>query len=65
MGGLFGGAPTPPPPPPPPPPPVAMPTPDDPSIKAAQEKRVAAITQRSGRLSTILSDDSGGDKLGG
>lgn len=42
-----------------------MPVPDDPAIKQAQQNRTAAIVARSGRLSTILSDDSGGDKLGG
>lgn len=64
MGGLFGGAPSPPPPPPPPPPPAPMPVPDDESVKTAQKKRAASIVQRSGRLSTILTDDNV-DKLGG
>ncbi len=65
MGGLFGSPPAPPPPPPPPPPPAPMPTPDDSAIKAAQKKQAALSIGRSGRLSTILSDDSGSDKLGG
>lgn len=64
MGGLFGGGASPPPPPPPPPPPAPMPVPSDPQVQAAQTKQVAAAEERSGRLSTILSDNET-DKLGG
>lgn len=70
---LFGPdipkAPEPPPPPPPPPPveaqPVtAMPDPEDEAAKKRKRREAAAMAQ-SGRMSTILSDGSGTDKLGG
>lgn len=43
---------------------TAMPTPDDAAVMAAKKKKAAEIQQRSGRLSTILTD-AGSDKLGG
>ena len=68
MGALFGGPKIPPMPaaavPPPPLPPAPMPDPGDLQI-AAQKKRKAAATSRTGRLSTILSDAGGGEVLGG
>jgi hypothetical protein len=53
--------------PPPPPPPVAEaplpPDPDDQATRKAQKRRTAEIQARGGRLSTILTEQSG-DKLG-
>lgn len=44
--------------------PAPMPTPDDTAVNAARRRRLAAESQRSGRLSTLL---SGGERetLGG
>lgn len=44
--------------------PTVMPTPDDAAIAAAKKKSIAAIVNRQGRASTILSGDSGSDPLG-
>lgn len=41
-----------------------MPEMDDEAIKNAKKKKAAELTTRSGRLSTILSDAGGSDKLG-
>ena len=65
MAGLFGKAP----PPPPPPKKVRMPNETDPAIQAAAERQKAAAMQRSGRMSTILTDatratSGSGQKLG-
>lgn len=68
MGAIFGGAPkvkT-----PEPPKPVRMPQQEDPEILAAAQRTRAAAMQRSGRLSTILTDQtktttgSSGQRLG-
>lgn len=41
------------------------PLPDDRELDAARRRKIAAQTQRSGRLSTILSDSgSSGERLG-
>lgn len=62
MTGLFGGSA---PKPPPIQPPAVMPTPDDAAIKAAKQRQLASIMARSGRQSTVLTDNSGqNDKLG-
>lgn len=51
--------------------PVRMPTADDPDLLAAATRRREAMMRRSGRMSTILSDNlrevtgSSGQKLGG
>lgn len=46
-------------------PPAVMPTPDDAAVLAAKKRQAAAIMQRSGRASTMLSDYSdGSNKLG-
>jgi hypothetical protein len=50
-------------PPPPTPAPVAMPTPDDTAIMTAKKKKTALEMQRSGRASTVLTDN-GDDSLG-
>lgn len=42
--------------------PAVMPTPDDDAVKAARRRQAAEVAQRSGRASTVLSQD---DKLGG
>lgn len=49
---------------PPAPAPVA-PTPDDGQILLARKKAAAAASRRSGRASTILTDETLSDKLGG
>lgn len=38
---------------------------DDVQVREAKRKKAAQIQSRSGRLSTILSDTGGSDKLGG
>ncbi len=43
-------------------PPAVMPMADDAAVQAARRRQAAALQQRSGRMSTILSTD---DKLGG
>lgn len=54
MAGLFGGkAKT-----PPPPRPVRQPTPDDPAMQAAAMRARADTLNRTGRLSTILTDQT-------
>lgn len=45
--------------------PTVMPTPDDEAAKRAKAKQTAALTQRRGRQSTILSDPVSADLLGG
>lgn len=49
MGGLFGGGST-----PKPTPVAAMPDNQDPAVKEAQRRAAAAVQQRSGRTSTVL-----------
>ena len=44
--------------------PKVMPNPDDDAIRAAKKKSIAAIMNRSGRASTILSGDSDSGSLG-
>jgi hypothetical protein len=44
-------------------PPAVMPTPDDAAVQAAKKAQLAAMAQRTGRQSTMLSDYSS-DKLG-
>lgn len=44
--------------------PPVMPLPDDEAAKAARKKSIMAQQQRSGRMSTILTDNSGSDTLG-
>lgn len=58
MSGLFGGNDIPPPPPPKPTPP--MPDLESPAVLEAQRVRTAAIVSRSGRSSTLLSQDDSG-----
>lgn len=60
----FMSAPSAPEPPPPPPPPAPMPEPDDAAAKAARKKAAADAINRSGRLSTILTDSGSGETLG-
>ncbi len=43
--------------------PAVMPVPDDQAAQAARRKQTAAISQRSGRESTFLSENAG-DRLG-
>lgn len=64
LGTILGGT-SQPTPPPAPPPPAVMPTPDDAAIQAAKKKQLAADMARSGRQSTIMSDTTNEDKLGG
>ena len=45
--------------------PTVMPTPDDDAAKRARAKQSAALTQRRGRQSTILSEPTSTDLLGG
>lgn len=45
--------------------PTPMPTPDTPEVDNARRRQVAAAQQRTGRMSTILSDMGGSEKLGG
>lgn len=62
MGGLFGSKPkvvT----PPPPKPPVRQPDPESPVAKEAARRKVSR--PRTGRLSTLLSDNLSSGKLGG
>lgn len=40
-------------------PPPVMPTPDDEQVKRARRRRAAAMVGRSGRLSTLLTDNDG------
>lgn len=42
--------------------PAVMPTPNDEAVKAARQREIAAMQSRSGRASTVLSQD---DKMGG
>lgn len=51
-------------PPPPPPPPAPMPDPEDTLVKRRSQRR-AAMTQRTGRQSTLLSEQPGEQTLGG
>lgn len=51
--------------PPPIPAPAVAPTMDDAAIQDAKKRQMAENAARSGRASTILSDSSGSDKLGG
>jgi hypothetical protein len=52
MGKLFGGAPK-------PRPPARMPDPEDPAIKAAEDRTRRQAMSRSGRNSTILASGGG------
>ena len=64
--GLFGGADTPQQPKTPEvTTPTVMPTPDDDAARRAKQKQSAALTQRRGRQSTILSEPTSSDLLGG
>lgn len=46
--------------------PTVMPTPDDEAIQAEKRKKLSALSQRRGRQSTILSDNTQStDLLGG
>lgn len=45
--------------------PVVMPLADDAKILAARKKAASAQMSRGGRTSTMLTSDTGGDKLGG
>jgi hypothetical protein len=69
MAGLMGGKPKTPA-PPPPPKPVRQPTPADPELQRAGARAQSDAMRRSGRLSTILTDQakevtgSSGQKLG-
>lgn len=68
MGGLFSSPKPSAPPPPPPPEPVAMPEADDEAVQKAKRRKLAEIQARSGRASTILTDNGGAapsEKLGG
>lgn len=58
MGGLFGGAEA-----PTVAEPVVMPTEDTAAVAAAKKKKAAEVQSRSGRQSTILTEQT--DKLGG
>jgi len=49
---------------PPPPEPEVMPDPEDALLKQRKRQEASKATQRSGRMSTILSDAGGSDKLG-
>lgn len=60
MGNMFGGSKMPPVVPTP-----LMPTPDDSAVKEAKRKSLAALSQQTGRASTILTDTGSNDKLGG
>lgn len=57
---IFGGPPK----PPRPEPPLPMPDLNDPAILAAKRRTLEAAVGRSGRASTMLTDDYSGDKLG-
>ena len=68
MGGLFSSPKPSAPPPPPPPEPVTMPEADDEAVRKAKRRKLAEIQARSGRASTILTDNGGAapsEKLGG
>lgn len=68
MGGLFSSPKPSAPPPPPPPEPVTMPEADDEAVQKAKRRKLAEIQARSGRASTILTDNGGAapsEKLGG
>jgi len=54
-----------PPPPPPPPEPETMPVADDKAVQLDKRKKAASRAKSSGRVSTILSQGSGGGTLGG
>ena len=62
VGGLIAGSSgksrdaAPPPPPPAPKPPETMPSPDDDAVRRARQRQAAATQQRSGRVSTFLSE---------
>ena len=69
FGSLFGGgAPKAPAPLPPLPPPPVMPVPDDEAARRARRRQIATAQNRSGRQSTLLTDQSyasGSETLGG
>ena len=68
MGGLFSSPKPSAPSPPPPPEPVTMPEADDEAVQKAKRRKLAEIQARSGRASTILTDNGGAapsEKLGG
>lgn len=50
--------------PPAPPPPEPIPDLQDPALAARKKQTAAAAQARSGRLSTMLTDEFDGDKLG-
>lgn len=60
MGIFGGGAPK----PPAPPPPQPMPDLQDPAIARARRRLLEGAMSRSGRMSTMLTDEYSGDKLG-
>ena len=45
--------------------PPAMPVPDDDAMRREKRRSLSALSQRRGRQSTILSDQTGSDLLGG
>lgn len=53
------------PPPPPPPKPTPMPVADDTQVALDKKKKAASRVKRSGRVSTILSQDGNSGTLGG
>lgn len=59
MGDIFGSK------APPPPKPVPMPDPEDPVALATKRKQIEEAAARSGRMSTMLSEDYGNNRLGG
>lgn len=62
MGALGGGKSA----PPPPPPPLPIPDLEDPALLARRRRELEGASTRSGRLSTMLTDDTAysGSKLG-
>lgn len=60
MPALFNGTPK----IPTPPPPTIIPQADDAAITAAKTRQIAAASQSSGRVSTILTQPGGSDTLG-
>lgn len=63
MGGILGGGKAPSPPPLPPPAPMPLPE-DTEATQAARRRKIAETQQRSGRMSTILSEGGNVEKLG-